>query len=134
MKDTRPILIDDYCWKQLSLNEAVALIEYDILDVYAVYADGPDAIVESSGQAEQLWECGVSLCLEVGHRNHANPANRLADDPDFIEELGYWYNSDAFARAPTQNLRQSFPLSEWATCPDSRPTDQIGRGLIAGTR
>lgn len=106
MKDTRPILIDDYCWKQLSLNEAVALIEYDILDVYAVYADGTDAIVKSSGQAEKLWECGVSLCLEVGHLNYANPANRLADDPDFktfsenlpIEGLGYWYNSDAFAR------------------------------------
>lgn len=72
--------------------------------------------IETSPSNEDL----LVFAGEKSREWYSNPTHRLAEDPDFKtfsaklpnEGLGYWYNSDAFARAQTQNLRQSFPLSD----------------------
>lgn len=62
---------DGFIWKYVTLTQAEKLIKYDIMEVYALYDDGTEALVDSLIKLDNLIEEGsrtrdMVFAIEVG--------------------------------------------------------------------
>lgn len=60
------IIKDGFVWKLLTAEEAEKLWDLDIFEIYKLYDDDSEGLIETKEQLEEALGCGCQLGIEVG--------------------------------------------------------------------
>lgn len=78
---------DDFVW--LDVTSEIKNGELPSKELYAVYDDDSESLLESTEEVNEALEIGVRICIEVGHIPKQN--NKWFHSADKILKDGYWY-------------------------------------------
>ncbi len=95
MKKEIHITKDNFVW--LDVTEAMKhghkkREEYWLAhELFAVYDDGSDSMIESHEEIDEALNLGVRICIEVGHLPAEHRPRTIWKDTDKELINGYWY-------------------------------------------
>lgn len=58
---------DGFVWKILSYQEAQLIFKLEIFDIYSLYDDESEILIETSKELEAVIDTGLDVGIEVGH-------------------------------------------------------------------
>ena len=88
---------DNFVWKVLSKEEAMAIFTVGRTELYAIHDDDSETLIEGDEDLERAFNDGLKVAIEVGHV----PATQLKPQifKAFLDYVNNYLTVDAFAEA-----------------------------------
>lgn len=80
---------DNFVWLDITESKNIEDIFASHENLYAVYDDDSESLIESIDELMEAISIGVKICIEVGHL--PKPKTKWFLSADKILKNGYWY-------------------------------------------